>query len=268
MVYLAPTIVQDLEDWFLTTLRPVYPNSTYIIIGHNPDEEIDAVPYDFVKIVYSGLTTSVNKDYIDQSFNFKLIYASTLPATLLPHRRSLAMAEKGRLTLWEQTPPRPADAYKLLLKSEKLASNKTCSCGPVYIQEWVAYNRLTNILQPYAEPCQGANEPDSILRDPIDYVSPIDCYWYTTPNNDFDSNLPLSNGENQPWLWIDNQWATNHNYNPNLPTIWGNIPFLAMRFITDLQVNIYNKHCTTDDNHCLMPGSIPVTVTLGLSDQC
>ncbi len=245
-MYLAPEPVKELEDWFANVLRASVPSSVYIIITFKEDEEIEAVPYDYIKIIYTGVSTNVLINYTEQYFNFKVVYSCHLPATLLPHRRCLALAEKGRLALWEKTPPRPAQAYPLLLKSEKLAKAKDCNCGPVYVQEWQAYNRIQGILVPTGDPCEGAGEPNALLPTPIDYITPLPNApneYYLVTNPTYDKDSPITNGSNQPYDYnpADGTWAINPGYDPSKPTEWGNLPFILQSFIKDLQINVIDK---------------------------
>ena len=238
-MYLSPEPVKILEDWFLSQLRIAFDQSVYVLIAYKEEEDSEAVPYDYVRIIYTGLSTNVLKDYSDQYFNFRRLYSSHTPSTLLPHRRSLAMLEKGRLALWEKLPPVPAQAYPLLLKSERLAKSSDCNCGPVYVQEWQAYNRLTNILIPNADPCMGAGEPGAIIPPPSGYITPLPqdpLIYYIAPNPTYDPEQPESNGFNQPYNWVNNGWVINPGYDPDLPTNWGNIPFILDKFVKSLQV--------------------------------
>ena len=238
MVYLSPDPVKDLEDWFLAVLRAEFPENVYVLIGFKEDEEIEAVPYDYVRIIYAGLTTSDHTSYIEQHFLFKIIYSCHLPATMLPHRRSLALMEKGRLALWQKIPPRPADSLPLLLKSEKLAKSKDCSCGPVYVQNWQAYNRVSNVLVPIGDPCQGANEPNVLVPNPSDYVTPFNTEYYIGINPNYDLTKPLTNGFNQPHLYLNGQWGLNPGHSALKPTVWGNLPFILLRFINQLDISV------------------------------
>ena len=241
MVYLAPNPVKDLEDWFLNILRAEFPESVYVLIGYKDDEEGDPVPYDYVRVIYTGLTTSDNSNYIEQRFGFKIIYSCHLPATMLPHRRSLALMEKGRVALWQKIPPRPADTLPLLLKSEKLVKSKDCDCGPAYSQEWQAYNRVSNILVPIGNPCVGAGEPDIYIPNPLDLVTPLDDEFYIKINPNFETcslTQPIGNGTNQPYNWINNTWVKNSAYNRKLPTVWGCLPFILERFIKSFEVSV------------------------------
>jgi hypothetical protein len=251
MIYLAPNPVKDLEDWFLAILRAAFPETVYVLIGYKEDEELESVPYDYIRIIYTGLTTNNNNTYIEQQFGFRIVYSCHLPATMLPHRRSLALMEKGRLALWQKIPPRPADSLPILLKSEKLAKSKDCSCGPVYTQDWQAYNRVSNILVPVGDPCQGANELDVLVPNPTDYVTPFNKDFYTGVNSDYDPSKPLSNGFNQPYIWVDGQWVINPDYDPNKETIWGNLPFILLQFIKRIDISV-----STQQSELLWQGSV------------
>jgi hypothetical protein len=241
MVYLAPEPIRELEDWFLVQLRAAFPETVYVLIGYKEDEDYEPVPYDYVKIIYTGLNNSDHSSHIEQKFTFKIVYSCHLPATLLPHRRSLALMEKGRLALWQKIPPRPSDSLPLLLKSERLAKTKECGCGPVYVQEWSAYNRVSNILVPIADPCQGANEPGAVIPNPSDYVTPLNDAYYIGVNPGFNPNEPISNGFNQPYLYGPNGWVINPDYDPNLETVWGNLPFILSLFIKTLTISVQDQ---------------------------
>lgn len=240
-VYLAPEPIKELEDWFLATLRASFPENVFVIITHKAEEEYEAVPYDFIKIVYTGLINNSNTTYFEQQFGFRIVYSCHLPSTLLVHRRALALLEKGRLALWQKTPPRPADALPLLLKSEKLAKSSDCNCGPVYVQDWAVYNRVSNILVPNADPCQGANEPGSLIPAPIDYITPLNDEYYVAVNPGYNPALPITNGINQPYLFIDGAWVLNPDYDPNFETTWGNLPFILLPFVKKLSVTVKNS---------------------------
>lgn len=237
-VYLAPEPVKDLEDWLLSVLRATFPETVYVLIGYKDDEEQEAVPYDYVRIVYTGLSTNDSTTTLEQRFGFRIIYSCHLPATMLPHRRSLALMEKGRKAIWQKTPPRPADALPALLKSEKLAKNKDCGCGPVYTQDWLFYNKASNTLVPIADPCLGANEPGSQIPAPEDYVTPLTDNWYIGINPDYDPQEPISNGFNQPYNWVNGEWVLNPDYDPQIGTVWGNIPFIILPFIKSLKLSV------------------------------
>lgn len=249
-MYLAPEPVKELEDWFLSILRPAFDESVFVIITYKEDEELEPVPYDYIKIIFTGVSTNVLEKYSEQYFNFKLVYSCHLPATLMPHRRVLALLEKGRKALWEKIPPRPAQAYPLLLKAEKIIKSKNCECGPAYSQEWQAYNRVQGILVPFGDPCQGEGEPNSVIPNPNDYITPLpndpDNY-YVRPNPNYDPNSPITNGTNQPYIYDPNTgtWTINPNYNPCLPTTWGNLPFILSKFIKSVSIIVKDKASNT-----------------------
>lgn len=241
MIYLSPNPVKDLEDWLLALLRAEFPETVYVLIGYKEDEDYEAVPYDYIRIMYTGLTTSDNNTYIEQRYGFRVVYSCHLPSTMLPHRRSLALMEKGRLALWQKIPPRPADSLPILLKSEKLAKSKDCNCGPIYVQDWQAYNRVSNILVPVGDPCQGANEPNVLIPNTADYVTPFDKDRYTSINPDYDPSKPLTNGFNQPYTFVNGQWVINPDYDSNKDTVWGNLPFILLLFIKSLNIAVSNQ---------------------------
>jgi hypothetical protein len=236
--YLAPEPVKNLEDWLLMQLRAAFPETVYVLIGYKEDEEFEPVPYDYVRIIYTGLTLSEGSVYREQRFGFKIVYSCHLPATMLPHRRALALLEKGRLALWEKIPPRPADALPALLKSEKLAKSKDCGCGPIYTQDWVFYNKISNTLVPYGDPCEGANEPGAVIPNPLDYVTPLDKDWYIGVNPGFDNTKDLCNGFNQPYLFVNGTWVINPDYNARLETTWCNLPFILYGFIKSISIKV------------------------------
>jgi hypothetical protein len=238
MTYLAPEPVKDLEDWLLGLLRDIFPETVYVLIGYKEDEEQEAVPYDYVRIVYLGCSTNDSTTTIEQRFNFRVIYSCHLPATMLPHRRSLALLEAGRKAIWQKVPPRPADALPALLKSEKLAKIKDCGCGPVYTQDWCFYNKTSNVLTPIADPCLGANEPGSYIPSPEDYITPLTDDWYVGVNSNYDPNLPASGAFNQPYVWIDGEWIINPDYDPLQKTVWGNQPFVLIAFIKQIKIEV------------------------------
>lgn len=241
MIYLAPEPIKELEDWFLKILRATFDESVYVLIGYREDEDYEAVPYDYIRIVYTGLTTAENSNYIEQKIGFRVIYSCHLPATLLPHRRTLALLEKGRLALWQKLPPRPADSYPILLKAEKIAKPKDCNCGPIYTQDWSIYNRVSNVLVPFGDPCVGANEPDIYIPAPLDYVTPFNDTYYIAVNPGYNPSEPITNGFNQPYNFINGQWVLNPDYNPNLETVYGNLPFLLLLFIKPIRISVSTK---------------------------
>jgi hypothetical protein len=254
--FLSSTPVKDLEDWFLAKLRLAFPKEVYTLIGHEADQEFEPVPYDFVRVIYTGMTNRKLTGFVENRYSFQVVYSSHLPNSLLPHRRALAMLELGRETLFEQRPVGLLNAFPLQLESERLGkAKKGCDCGPVYVQNWNAYNKVQSEIIPSADPCFG--EKDSLIPLPTDYISPINNQYYQGINPKFNVNLPISNGNltnqfptwtlipnatppfnNPRFYWDNGEWVIYPNFDPNLPETYGNLPFIPFKFIKSISGTI------------------------------
>jgi hypothetical protein len=85
----------------------------------------------------------------------------------------------------------------------------------------------------------GAGEPNAVIPLPSSYITPLPqdpTVYYIAPNPYYGPGQLESNGFNQPYNWVNNDWVLNPEYNPALPTNWGNIPFILDKFIKSLQV--------------------------------
>ena len=103
-VFTSGELVKAIEDWLLGILRAAFSREVYVIVSFKVDEELEPVPYDRVMIIYSGMGYRHYEKYNRNDFGFQIVYTSHIASTMLPHRRALAMLEKGRDALIEQTP--------------------------------------------------------------------------------------------------------------------------------------------------------------------
>jgi hypothetical protein len=261
-VFTSGEPVKAIEDWLLGILRAAFPKEVYVIIGFKVDEELEPVPYDRVMIIYSGMNYRHYEKYNRNDFGFQIVYTSHLASTMLPHRRALAMLEKGREALIEKTPVGLLNPLPLQLKSEALGKNKKgCDCGPSYVQNWQISNEVSTAIIPNFDPCFG--EPNSTIPAPVDYVTPIDTQYYSGVNPIYIITNVITNG-NTTYIWDGANWILNPNYNPNLPTTnprfywdpttgqwipypyldhnfpdsYGNLPFLPFAFIKNIGLDV------------------------------
>jgi hypothetical protein len=240
MTYLSPTPVRDLENWFLGKLKLALPSDVYLVLG--PEDNSALVPESHVRIEYTGYSSSAGTTSIRQSFNFRLTFRSAGPSDLNPHHDALTLMEAARFALWEQLPPRPATASYLILQSEKsLAPETGCGCKPGYEQNWSASGIASNEIRPSFDPCVDEGEPDAVIPQPLDFITPFNEDWYYCLNPEYDSNLPLTIGENEPWNFNDiatEKPVANPLFNPDKPPKWGNRPVIICPYFKKLNLII------------------------------
>lgn len=270
MNFTSDNPVRDLEDFFLRIIRTEFPKEVYVLIGYKLDEEHDATPYDFVRIIFTGMTVRHFTGYNENNFNFQIVYSSHLPATMLPHRRTLAMLEKGRKILNGKLPPSLLNPLPLLLQSEKLGRvKKECECLPPYLQNWSVAQRVNADIIAPMDACH--NEPNTLLLAPLDYITPIDQNYYSGTNSTYVIANPINNGNTQyifdgtnfvlnpsynpslpttnPILYYDTttgMWVLYPYYDKNLPTSYGNLPFIPYAFLK--QIGLTVSDLTTGTN--------------------
>jgi hypothetical protein len=238
--YLQPTPVKVLEAWFVDQLKIALPD-VHIILGPKTLEDSILVPSSHIRINYEGYYSSDTTTRTKEGFEFSISYYSTGVSNLNPHHPSLAMLETGRFGLWQKIPPAPADAYPLQLRSEKLLKvEKGCGCLAAYQQTWRALTEIAVVDTTYADPCQGASEPGSVLPPPPDSITPFNIDWYYCLNPDYDANQPESVGSNQPWLktTVTGAWVVNPTFDPLLPIQWGNEPVILKQYVKDIQLQV------------------------------
>jgi len=239
--YLLPTPVRDLERWFYTKLKAALPPEVFIILGPKSLEDTALVPGAHVRINYESYYSTDTTTLVKEGFVFTVSYYNVGAANLNPHHPSLALMEMGRVALWQQVPPAPADAFPLQLRGEKLIPpEKDCGCLAAYQQTWRALTEIALTTTIYADPCQGASEPGSVLLAPLDSITPFNNEWYYAANPEYDASQPESVGANQPWV-RDIQtgaWVANPTYNDLLPTQWGNTPILLRPYVKNLELRI------------------------------
>lgn len=240
--YIAPEPIKNLEDWFLSEIRPLFTQEVYVVLGYIHSDEIEVTPYDLVRVVYSGTSNRTYATHFETSFNFTIYFAVALPYEINPHRQSLAMLEKVRNHLWQKIPPFIADAYPLVLHDEKPIKYAKNDIGlrPGYSQTWSLTTRTIKDVIPAGDPCQGAGEPGSLIPYPTDYLNGVDDIWYVAPNESFIQLNPIINGTNQPYFYdlLSGMWIKNPSYDQSKPTVWGNLPFILLRYVKSFIVEI------------------------------
>jgi hypothetical protein len=237
--YLAPTPVQDLEAWFHTILRAALPPEVFIILG--PKSSDSAVPGSHVRINYESYYSTDTTTMVKEGFVFTVSYYSNGVSNHNPHHPALKLLELGRRALWQQIPPRPADAFPLQLRGEKIIPpEKGCGCLTAYQQTWRALNEITLTRAIYADPCEGASEPGSVLPAPNDSITPFDDHWYYLLNHDYDPQAPETQGTNQPWVkdTLTGAWVVNPSFVPRLPVRWGNIPVILAPYVKTIALAV------------------------------
>jgi hypothetical protein len=235
-IYLAPTPVRDLEVWFYSLLREKFETSVFILFGY---EDEAFTPESHILISYQGYSSNDSESKVlRQGFTFSISYYSHGPAGINPHHDSLAMLEKGRLALWQKIPPRPSNSFPLKLKSERREKPEDCSCKPYYTQTWECTNEVPRVTVVYSDPCQGANEPNSVLQPPVDIITPFNNEWYYAYNPDYDNTLPETTGVNQPWVkdTVTTAWVANPDFDPLLAPQWGNTVVIIKPYFRGLNL--------------------------------
>lgn len=243
LTYLSETPVADLESWFSQILKLAFPEKIFFVLG--PSTESELIPESHIRINYKSYSSnsSAKETVLRQSFDFEISYYSSGPSDLHPHHDALAMMEKGRFSLWQKTPPRPANSGPLILRSEKLNEPpENCGCKFSYSQIWSCSNLVNQEIVDFPfDPCISAGEPNVLIPVPIDFIKAFNSDWYYCLNSKYDSLQPFSIGENQPWT-IDTSGtaepARNPNFNDQKPTIWGNIPIILCSYFKKLQLVI------------------------------
>jgi hypothetical protein len=241
--------VRDLEDWFIEKLKTSFIDfqQVFITLGYEGAEESELVPLSHIVIKYLSYTSNdTTASVFRQGFVFEIQYQAHGPAGLNPHHDALAMAEKGRLALWQQIPPRPSNAFPLKLKSEKILKAKDCKCKPGFSQIWECLNEVPRTIAVFPDACQGAGEPDSTIRTPLDSITPFNAEWYYATNSLYDASLESSSGTNQPWVQdtVTSPWVVNPTFDINFPVKWGNIPVILKPYFKKLNLGVqsYGAH--------------------------
>jgi hypothetical protein len=239
--YLSHNPIKTLEAWFYGILREALGPDIYIVLGPKVLEQTEFVPESHVRISYESYYSSDNTTIHREGFVFSVSYYVTGAAHHNPHHPALDVMEKGRFALWQKVPPVPADSSPLQLRSEKIIPpEKGCGCLIAYQQIWRCTTEIAVSTTIYADPCEGAQEPGSVIPPPIDAITPFNSEWYFSLNSNYDSLQPASVGANQPWLLdtLTGLWGVNPAFNDLLPIEWGNIPVILKKYLNKIILNV------------------------------